>query len=97
MQTTNYAPNFEKVGYILVLACPCVCVCVCVCVCACVCGGGHGDIVLKLHVWISHGKIADAYIWFSLNYLPLLNYDPLTNEGMKFCKCRISKSIIARH
>ena len=85
-----YAPNFEKVGDILVSACPCVCV-----------GGGGGgggnrDIVLKLHVWIPHGKIADAYFWFSLNYLPLLNYRPLTNKGMKFCNCRISKSIIAR-
>ena len=27
-----YAPNFEKVGDILVSACPRVCVCVCVCV-----------------------------------------------------------------
>ena len=69
-------------------------VCVCVCLCACM---GHGDIVLKLHVWIPHGKIADAYFWFSLNYLPLLNYGPLTNKGMKFCKCLISKSIIARN
>ena len=25
-----YAPNFEKVGYILVSACPYVCMCVCV-------------------------------------------------------------------
>ena len=68
----------------------------------CVCvwvggGGGHRDIVLKLHVWIPHGKITDAYFWFSLNYLPLLNYDPLTNKGMKFCRCHISKSIIARN
>ena len=77
-------------GDILVLACPYVCVCVCVCI--------HvRDIVLKLHVWIPHGKIADAYFWFSLNYLPLSNYGPLTNKGMKFCKCRISKSIIARN
>ena len=58
---------------------------------------GHRDIVLKLRVWIPHGKIADAYFWFSLNYLPLLNYGPLTNKGMKFCKCRLSKSIIARN
>ena len=66
---------------------------VCVCVCVCI----HiQDIVLKLHVWIPHGKIADAYFWFSLNYLPLLNNGPLTNKGMKFCKCCISKSIIAR-
>ena len=83
-----YAPNFEKVGDILVSACPCVCVCVCIHV---------RDIVFKLHVWIPHGKIADAYFWFSLNYLPLSNYGPLTNKGMKFCKCRISKSIIARN
>ena len=78
-------------GDILVSACPCVYVCMCVG------GGGHGDIVLKLPVWIPHGKIADAYVWFSLNYLPLLNYGPLTNKGMKFCKCRISKSSLARN
>ena len=30
-----YAPNFEKVGDILVSACPYVCVCVCVCVYSC--------------------------------------------------------------
>ena len=40
---------------------------------------------------------AVAYFWFSLNYLPLLNYGPLTNKGMKFCKCCIPKSIIARN
>ena len=77
-------------GDILISACPCVCLYVCVCVCM-----GHRDIGLKLHVWILHGKIANAYFWFSLDYLPLLNYGPLTNKGNKFCKCRISKSIIA--
>ena len=71
-------------------------VCMNVCMCMCVCMG-HGDIVLKLHVWIPHRKIANTYFWFSLNYLPLLNYDPLTNKGMKFCKCRISKIILARN
>ena len=85
-----YAPNFEKVGDILVSACPCVSVCLCAC-------KGHRDIVLKFHVWIPHGKIADAYFWFSLNYLPSLNYGLLTNKGMKFCKCLISKNIIARN
>ena len=54
----HYAPNFEKSGDILVTACPYVCVFVCIHV---------RDIVLKLHVWIPHGKIADAYFWFSLN------------------------------
>ena len=87
----NYAPNFEKVGtywFRLVRVCVGVCGCVCILV---------RDIVLKLHVWIPHGKIADAYFWFSLNYLPLSNYGPLTNKGMKFCKCRILKSSIARN
>ena len=37
MSEAFYAPNFEKVGDILVSACPCVCVCVCVCLCVCVC------------------------------------------------------------
>ena len=79
-----YAPNFDKVGDILVSACPCVCM-------------GHRDIVLKLHVWIPHGKIAGEYFLFSLNYPPLLDYGPLTNKWMTFCKCHISKSIIARN
>ena len=86
LKCVHYAPNFEKVGDILVSACPCVCMYVCVCM-------GHRDIILKLHVCIPHGKIADEYFWFSLNYLPLLNYGPLTNKGMNFCKCRISKAL----
>ena len=88
----SYAPNFEKVGDILVSACPYVCTYVCMYVRIHV-----RDIVLKLHVWIPHEKVADAYFWFSLNYLPLSNYGPLTNKGMKFCKCCISKSVIARN
>ena len=52
----NYAPNFEKVGDILVSACPYVRIHV-------------RDIVLKLHVWIPHGKIADAYFWLYPRHL----------------------------
>ena len=91
MQLSCYAPNFEKVGGHIGFGLS-VRMYVCMYVCIHV-----RDIVLKLHVWIPHGKIADAYFWFSLNYLPLSNYGPLTNKGMKFCKCRISKSIIARN
>ena len=40
----------------------------CLCVCVCV---EVRDIVSNLHIWIPHGKIADAYFWFSLNYPPL--------------------------
>ena len=86
-------PTLKKWGtYWFRLVRMCVCVCVCVCVCIHV-----RDIVWKLHVLIPHGKIADAYFRFSLNYLPLSNNGPLTNKGMKFCKCRISKSFIARN
>ena len=92
---TFYAPNFEKVGGHIGFGLS-VCMYVCMYVRMYVCIHVR-DIVLKLHVWIPHGKIADAYFWFSLNYLPLFNYGPLTNKGMKFCKCHISKSIIARN
>ena len=76
-------PTLKKWGHIGFGLSMCVCVCIHV-----------RDIVLKLHVWIPHGEIADAYFWFSLNYLPLSNYGPLTNKGMKFCKCRIIIIII---
>ena len=73
-----YAPNFEKVGDILVSACPYVYVCVCVCVCVCI----HvRDIVLKLHVWIPHGKIADSYFWFFPELSPLVKLRPFDKQG----------------
>ena len=49
-----YAPNFEKVGSILLWACPCVCVRLSV----------QKKIqarVLKFHIWIPHQKIAFPY------------------------------------
>ena len=95
-RTIIMLPTLKKWGGILVSACPYVCMYVCMYVRMYVCIHVR-DIVLKLHVWIPHGKIADTYFWFSLNYLPLSNYGPLTNKGMKFCKCHISKSIIARN
>ena len=73
-------------------------------------GGGHiglglsvlvcihvRDIVLKLHVWIPHGKKADTYFLVFPELSPLVKLWPMPNKGMKFCKCRISKSIIARN
>ena len=94
-KTAFYAPNFEKVGGHIGFGLS-VCMYVGMYVRTYVCIHVR-DIVLKLHVWIPHGKIVDTYFWFSLNYLPLSNYGPLTNKGMKFCKCHISKSIIARN
>ena len=55
-----------------------------------------GDILVSACPYVCM-YVCDAYFWFSLNYLPLLNYGPLTNKGMKFCKWRITKSIIARN
>ena len=43
-------------GDILVSACPCVCMYVCMYVCVCV---GHGDIVMKLPVWIPHTPVPE--------------------------------------
>ena len=53
----------------------CVCVCVCVYVCMYVCMYVCiyvRDIVLKLHVWIPHGKIADAYFLVFPELSPLV-------------------------
>ena len=55
-------PTLKKWGHIGFGLSVCTCMCVCMEV---------QDIVLKLHAWIPHGKIADTYLWFSLNYLPL--------------------------
>ena len=63
----DYAPNFEKVGSILVSAC------------AFVRSSGQNRIqarVLKFHIWIPHQKIAYPYFFSCLNYLPLPSYAP---------------------
>ena len=88
----DYAPNLKKVGDILVSACPCVCVWV---------GGGGGGGAwryrLETSCMDSSWKNSRRVFLVFLNYLTLFNYGPLTNKGMKLCKCRISKSIIARN
>ena len=50
------------------------------CVCVFVCGG-HRDIVLKLHVWIPHGKIADAYFLVFPELSPLVKLWPFDKQG----------------
>ena len=39
------------------------------------------DIVLKLYVWIPHGKIADTYFWFSPELSPLVKLRPFDKQG----------------
>ena len=54
--------------------------------------------VLKLHVWIPHGKIADTYFfWGGGELSPLVKLRPFEKIEMKFCKCHISKSIKDRN
>ena len=67
LRSNFYALNFEKVGDILVSACVCV--------------WGDEDIVLKLHVWIPHGKIVDAYFWFFPELSPLVKLRPFDKQG----------------
>ena len=64
-----YAPNFEKVGSILLSACPSVR--------ASVRSKNFKARVLKFHIWIPRQKIAYPYFFSCLNYLPLPSYAPL--------------------
>ena len=63
-----YAPNFEKVGSILVSACACVR--------PSVRSKKIQARVLKFHIWIPRQKIAYPYFFSCLNYLPLPSYAP---------------------
>ena len=42
-------------------------------------------------------EIAEAIFFVFPELSPLVKYGPLTNKGIKFCKCRISKRIKARN
>ena len=74
----NYAPNFEKVGSILLSACPSVCPFVCL-FCSFVRPSVQKKFkarVLKFHIWIPRQKIAYPYLFSCQNYLPLPSYAP---------------------
>ena len=51
--------------------------------------------VLKFHIWIPHGKIADPYIFFCPRYLPFWSYAPLKKSAWNLVS-KISQSIWAR-
>ena len=51
--------------------------------------------VLKFHIWIPHGKIADLYFFPCLNYLPFWSYAPLKKNQKKIWQ-DITKTIWAR-
>ena len=49
--------------------------------------------VLKFHIWIPHGKIADPYFFFLSELSPFLEFCPFEKIRMKSCQQDILKSI----
>ena len=45
--------------------------------------------VLKFHIWIPHGRIADQYFFSCPSYLPFWSYAPLKKNRMKSDACHI--------
>ena len=70
-----YAPNFEKVGDILVSACPCVCVCVCVG------GGGASKYRLETSCMDSLGKNSRRVFLGFPELSPLVKLRPFDKQG----------------
>ena len=51
---------------------------------------------LKFHMWIPHGKIADAYFLSSLSYLPFWSYAPSKKSEWNLVSKISQKSVWAR-
>ena len=86
-----YAPNFEKVGSILVSACAFVRLFVR--------SSGQNRIqarVLKFHIWNPHQKIAYPYFFSCPNLSPLAELCPFEGLKVQICNHDISKTITAR-
>ena len=79
------APNFEKVGSILVSAFVCVCV------------GGGGALRFRLETLCMDSSWKNSRHVFFPNYLTMSNYGPSKKTRDLFFKCSISKSIKARN
>ena len=74
-----YAPNFEEVdgAYWFRVVCVCMCPFVTLFDASHILWTVHAR-VLKFHIWIPHGKIADLYFFFSCpSYPPFWSYAPL--------------------
>ena len=74
-----YAPNFEKVGDILVSACPCVCMYVSVCVC--VGGGGASRYRLETSCMDSSWKNSRRVFLVFPELSPLVKFRPFDKQG----------------
>ena len=73
--------------------CVCVCVCVRVCVCVYSCSRYHLVTSCMDSSWKNSRRMFLVFPELS----PLVKLRPFDKQGMKFCKCCISKSIIARN
>ena len=76
-----YAPNFEKVGDILVSASPCVCECLCVCVCVCVCVYGASRYRLETSIMDSSWKNSRHIFLVFPELSPLVKLRPFDKQG----------------
>ena len=52
--------------------------------------------VLKFHIWIPHGKIADAHFFFLSKLSPFLELCPFEKIRMKYDACYILRNVHAR-
>ena len=85
----NYAPNFEKVGSILVSACASMCASV----------RPLKKIqarVLKFHIWIPRQKNSLPIFFFLSKLSPLAQLCPFEGLKVQICNHNISKTITAR-
>ena len=82
---TNYAPNFEKVGDILVSACPYVCMYVCMCVyvyvCVCVCVYSCSRYCLETSCMDSSWKNRRRMFLVFPELSPLVKLRPFDKQG----------------
>ena len=86
-----YAPNFEKVGSILLSACPFVCPFVLLSVRS----KKFRARVSKFHIWTPHQKITYPYFFLS-ELSPLDELCPLEGLIVQICNHDILKTITAR-
>ena len=90
-----YAPNFEKVGSILLSACPFVCSFFPLCVCPSVQKKIKAR-VLKFHIWIPPKKKSLTVFFFLSELSPLAELCPFEGLKVQICNHDISKTITAR-
>ena len=90
---TFYVPNFKEVdgAYCFRVVCPCVRPSVCACI---YWSRTMHARILRFHIWIPHGKIADTFFFLS-ELSPFLELCPLEKIRMKSDACHILWTVYA--